>query len=330
MCVCVFVCVWRCVSVCPNACWNYLYLDLDQTFAHAAALVNAALHNHLFPSPALRLNKLNAQISLHMQSYLWWGLLESALWREDVWRISVFSTLKICANKKEWIDWNWLNEWIGIAFVHSLNTARCQFCRNLSSFFREGPGRRLQCLSQQITNFCLDVLTLQSSLFSPLKISHVSFTSIEILSKSVRWLAWYRTCCFTTAHEIYIMKPIQSLTMLIWYGWGPSPNWVNHETYIESNYAYLVWLGPFTCSHPSFITVQMQSCIRKVVILGYVIQKFIGSWQVFAFSGKSFTRNNQQRVLHAMCRQSKSTPRNWTGVLGTCSTALWPLGYSNW
>ena len=85
---------------------------------------------------------------------------------------------------------------------------------------------------------------------------------------SVHWLVWYRTCCFTTTHEIYIMKPIQSLTAVFREGPGQRPKglsqqttkshfsihplqrkvaksillikehwlWVNHETYIE-------WVG---------------------------------------------------------------------------------------
>ena len=83
------------------------------------------------------------------------------------------------------------------------------------SIFREGPGQRPKVVYQQTTNFCSDILTLQFTLFTLLKNSQPS--------------QFY--CTRTT---FFLVR-----TLIMGY---------NHKNYIESNYAYLVWLWPFACS----------------------------------------------------------------------------------
>ena len=87
---------------------------------------------------------------------------------------------------------------------------------------------------------------------------------------------------FTTTYEIYITKPIQSLTMLIWYGWGPSPVLTLPSSLCRCMLYWKRHHHPWLC-HPK------------------VYRQPTSIW-VFAFSDKSFTHNNQQRVPAKACQ----------------------------
>ena len=76
-----------------------------------------------------------------------------------------------------------LNLQMALKFIH----IGCMQPAKRLWFFREGPGRRPKGLSQQTTNFCSDVLTLQSTPFTLLKNSLVNFSYVPLLLFSI-WM----------------------------------------------------------------------------------------------------------------------------------------------
>ena len=144
-----------------------------------------------------------------------------------------------------------------MAAMASFILTKIHYFSQLSDMYLQPHFSLIEGPDQRPKGLCEDVLTLQFTLFTLLKNSQVNFI-VQLYTFLSR-----------------IMKPILSLTMLIWYG---SP------FHLFSSFFFLLHHCADAC------------CIGKIIILGYVIQNFIGSWLsiwVLAFTGRSFTHNNQ-------------------------------------